>query len=148
MPFHIASNAKRLTAARLRALVGFLACVTVAVDAQAARSRKGLVASRTNVAVLRLRKGGLTRRTDVVVMLPHILAVGMGSWNGQGHLRLESRRQRALRIHAHGAVCVGLWRVEGCGRRGTGRAHVRGWRVASAAVRRHGRLRGNRIALH
>ena len=92
MPFHIASNAKRLTAARLRALVGLLARVAVAVNAQAARAGEGLVAGRTDVAVLRLRKGGLARCADVVVVLPWILAVGICGWNGQGHLRLEGRR--------------------------------------------------------
>jgi hypothetical protein len=51
--------------------------MAVAVDAQAAWARERLVARRADVAVLRLRECRLARRTDVVVMLPWVLAVGI-----------------------------------------------------------------------
>jgi hypothetical protein len=92
MPFHVASHTKRFAAARLGALVGLLARVAVAVDAQAAWARKGLVACRANVPVLRLRECRLAGRADVVVMLPRVLAVGIRRGHGQRHLGLKVGR--------------------------------------------------------
>jgi hypothetical protein len=45
MSFHIASHTEGLAAPRLWALVGLFASMAMAVDAQAAGSREGFVAS-------------------------------------------------------------------------------------------------------
>jgi hypothetical protein len=120
---HVAAHAKGFATSRLRALVGLLACVTVAVDAQAAWPREGLVASRADVAVLGLRKLRLAGSADVVVVLPWVGAVGSRAghrcrqWHG---MRLEVGRKRTLRIHWSVVVGVLFGRVEGC-RRGSAR---------------------------
>jgi hypothetical protein len=53
---HVAADAEGFATARLRTLVGLFAGVAVAVYAQAAGSREGLVTCRADVAVLRLRE--------------------------------------------------------------------------------------------
>jgi hypothetical protein len=58
MTLHVASDAESLAAAGVRALEGLLASVRVAMDAQRARAREGLVASLADIAVLRLGEGG------------------------------------------------------------------------------------------
>ena len=82
MSFHVASHAEGLAAPRLRALVRLLASVAMAVDAQATRPGKCLVAGGADVAVLRLRESRLARCADVVVMLPYSRRVGCicGYW--------------------------------------------------------------------
>jgi hypothetical protein len=108
MSFHVAAHTECLPAPRLRALVGLLACVAVAMDTQTARPRKRLVTRRADVAILRLREGSLTGCTDVVVMLPQIRPRSRGRRHREWHRRgLESGGQRALAIHAYIAV-VGL----------------------------------------
>jgi hypothetical protein len=108
---HVASDTESLATARLRTFVWLLAGVAMAVDAQAAWSREGLVASRADVSILRLREGGLTRGADVVVVLPRVRAVARRRRQRQRHLRLEVGRQRSLPVHAHG-VGVRLGGVE------------------------------------
>ena len=53
---HVAADTEGFATTRLRALVRLLARVTVAVYPQAAGSGEGLVASRADVTVLRLRE--------------------------------------------------------------------------------------------
>lgn len=53
---HVAADAEGLAASGLWALVRLLTGVAVAVDAQAAGARKGLVAGGANVTVLWLRE--------------------------------------------------------------------------------------------
>jgi hypothetical protein len=112
---HVAAHAESFATSRLRALVGLLASVAVAVNPQAARSRESLVAGRADVAILRLRKLGLAGSADVVVVLPWVRAVG--SWarhrRRQWHcVGLEVGRKRSLRIHGSAVVGMLLWRVE------------------------------------
>jgi len=57
---HVAANTEGFATARLRALVRLLSSMAVAVDAEAAWPREGLVASRADVAVLGLRELRLT----------------------------------------------------------------------------------------
>jgi len=52
VPLHVAAHTEGLAAAVVGALEGFLARVAMTVDAQTTRPRKGLVASRADVAVL------------------------------------------------------------------------------------------------
>ncbi len=72
---HVAAHAKGFAAARMRALVRLLARVRVAVDPQAARSAKRLVARRAEVLVLALRVDAALGRVQVVVVLPQLLAL-------------------------------------------------------------------------
>jgi len=69
---HVAADTEGFATARLRALIGLFSRMAVAVDAEAAWAREGLVASRADVAVLRLRKLRLARSADVVVVLPRV----------------------------------------------------------------------------
>lgn len=120
MSFHVAAYAKGLAASRLWALVWLLTRMAVAVDAQAAWARKGLVASRADVAVLWLGELRLARRADVVVVLPRVGAVGgrAGNRYWQRHrVWLEVGRQRTLGVQLRAVVRVLLRRVER-GRRG------------------------------
>lgn len=73
---HVASHAEGLATARLGTLVRLLSSMAMAVDAQTAWSREGLVARRADVAVLGLRELRLAGCADVVVVLPWIGAVG------------------------------------------------------------------------
>lgn len=56
MPFHVASDAERLPTPGMRAFERLFARVRVAVDPQAGRPRKGLVAGLTYVTILRLAR--------------------------------------------------------------------------------------------
>jgi hypothetical protein len=101
--FHIAPNAKGLSATGVRAFEWFLASVAVAVDAQAAGSREGFVAGRADVAILRLGKCGLAGSANVMMVLPWISAVLRGSgrdWNI--HWRWKVGRQWSLPVQAGG----------------------------------------------
>lgn len=69
---HVASYAESFPAARLRTLVRFFPRMAMAMNAQATWPRKGLVAGRANVSILRLGECGLAGRADIVVMLPWI----------------------------------------------------------------------------
>jgi hypothetical protein len=82
VPLHIAPDTKRLPATCMRALEWLFSGVAVAVDPETARPRKRLVAGLADVSILRLRVGRLTRRTDVVVMLPRVSTGGVG-WGCQ-----------------------------------------------------------------
>lgn len=75
MTLHVTSDAEGLATASMRALEWLFASVRVAVDAKAARSTKGLVASWANVSVLALRVGNTMYRVQVVVMLPWVVVV-------------------------------------------------------------------------
>lgn len=57
--FHVTPYAERLAASLVRTFEGLLASVTMAVNAQAARSRKCFAACLADVAILRLGKAGL-----------------------------------------------------------------------------------------
>ena len=72
MSLHVATYAEGFAASWLWALVRLLAGVAVAVDAKAAWPREGLVASRADVTVLRLRDLRLARSADVVMVLPWV----------------------------------------------------------------------------
>jgi hypothetical protein len=78
---HVATDAKRLSAARMGALEWLLAGMAVAVDPETARPRKRLVASGADVSILRLWVCRLTRRADVMVMLPGVSS--RGTWRGR-----------------------------------------------------------------
>lgn len=67
---HVTPHAEGLAATGLGALEGLLASVGVAVDAQAAGSAEGLVASLADVPVLALGKELARCRVQVVVVLP------------------------------------------------------------------------------
>jgi hypothetical protein len=69
---HVTSDAEGFAASRLRTLVRLLAGVAVAVDAQTAGAREGLVTCRADVAVLRLGKRRLAGCADIVVVLPWV----------------------------------------------------------------------------
>ena len=86
---HVAADAEGLAAPGERALEGLLARVRVAVDAQRAGPREGLVARLADVAVLALRERRRRRGRDVVVVLPRVAAGGAES-NRHGHRRRES----------------------------------------------------------
>jgi hypothetical protein len=115
VPFHVAAYAESFATSRLRALVGLLARVTMAVNAQTARPREGLVAGGADVAVLRLGKLRLAGGANVVMVLPWVGAVGgrAGHRCRQWHrVRLEVGGKRALRIHSSAVVRMLLGRVE------------------------------------
>ena len=134
---HVTPYAESLSTAGLRALVGFLASVAMAVDAKAAWSRKGLVACGADVSVLRLREGRLAGGADVVVVLPRVGAscAWAGHRNWERHaLGLEVAGQRSLRVHAQAAVGVLFWRVKRCRRSTTGRGYVGGLCIGWGAV--------------
>jgi len=76
--FHVASNAEGFPATSVRAFERLLAGVTMAVNAQAARPRERLVASRANVAVLRLGEGSLAGCADIMMVLPWVRPVLSG----------------------------------------------------------------------
>jgi hypothetical protein len=93
--FHVTSYAESFSTPGLWALVRLLSSVAVAVYAQAAWSREGLVACRADVAILRLWKCRLARCADVVVMLPWVRASCTGAWDRhwkRHSLGLEVRR--------------------------------------------------------
>lgn len=69
---HVASDTEGLSAPGVWALEGLLASVRVAVNPQGAGTRKGLVASLADVAILRLGEGCGGGRSNVVVMLPRV----------------------------------------------------------------------------
>lgn len=131
MPLHVAAYAECLSAPGMRALERLLARVTVTVDAQAARSGKGFVASWANVSILRLREVGLARGADVVMVLPRVGGVLCRlSGHGDVHLRWEIRRKRPLMVKASGGNDLTLGSVVGS------RRHVRwGWRIRVGRVR-------------
>lgn len=85
---HIRAHRKCLATARLWALVRLLASVAMAVNAQTAWSREGLVASGANVAILGLRKRRLAGSADVMMVLPWVGAVGrwIGNRNRKWHV--------------------------------------------------------------
>lgn len=56
MALHVASHAEGLATSCLRTFVRLFTGVTVAVNAQTARPREGLVAGGANVPILRLRE--------------------------------------------------------------------------------------------
>lgn len=70
--FHVASHTEGLATAGDRALEWLLASVGVAVDAERAGTRKGLVAGWADVPVLALGERGGRGRGNVVVMLPWV----------------------------------------------------------------------------
>src|SRR6266480_1747882 len=105
--------------------------MTVTVDAQAARSGEGFVASWANVSILRLREIGLARGADVVMVLPRVGGVLCRlSGYRDVHLRREIRRKRPLMVKASGGNDLTLGSVVGF------RRHVRwGWRIRVGRVR-------------
>lgn len=139
--FHVTPYAEGLSTARLRALVGFLPSVAMAVDAKAARSRKGLVTGRADVSILRLGKRRLAGGADIMVMLPWVGARCARAWDRHRErhaLWLEMRRQRSLRVHAQATVRVLFRRVERSRRRPARRGNVRRLSICWGAIRGHG----------
>ena len=106
---HVATHAEGLAAPGVRALEGLLAGMGVAVDAQGAGPREGLVAGLADVPVLRLRERGGRGRRDVVVVLPRVGAGGGAHGDRDGERR-ERLGQRPLVVEARD---LGLGRRRG-----------------------------------
>lgn len=80
MPLHVAPDAERLATPRERALEGLLPCVGMAVDAERAWSREGLVARLADIPVLALGEGCRGGGSNVMMVLP-----GVAGRRGEGH---------------------------------------------------------------
>ena len=105
---HVAPDAEGLAAAGERALEGLLARVGVAVDAQRAGPREGLVAGLADVAVLALREGRRRRGGDVVVVLPGVAPRRReGYRDGKGWRECLQRRVRHMNV-GHDCWAVGM----------------------------------------
>src|SRR5215469_21199 len=101
------------------------------MNAQTARSGEGFVASRANVSILRLWEVGLTRGTDVVMVLPWVCGVlGWLSGHSDIYLRWKIRWKRPLMIKTGGGNDLTLGCVVGS-RRHAGRR----WRIGVGRVR-------------
>jgi len=76
MSLHVTPNTKRLPTPSMRALERLLARVAMRVNPERAGATERFIARLADITILALRKGGLRRRGDVVVVLPGVGAGG------------------------------------------------------------------------